>query len=40
LEIKTNIQKFTKPLYLESGRILEPWQIIYEMANLMKTKTM
>ncbi|EDM24189.1 homoserine O-acetyltransferase MetX [Caminibacter mediatlanticus] len=30
MNIKTKIAKFTKPLYLESGRILEPWQIIYE----------
>jgi len=30
MKIETKIAKFTKPLYLESGRILEPWQIIYE----------
>ena len=30
MNIETKIAKFTKPLYLESGRILEPWQIIYE----------
>ncbi len=30
MKIKTDIAKFTKPLYLESGRILEPWQIAYE----------
>ncbi len=30
MKIETKIAKFTKPLYLESGRLLEPWQIIYE----------
>jgi len=30
LKITTKIEKFTNPLYLESGRILEPYQIIYE----------
>ena len=30
MKLETKIAKFTKPLYLESGRILEPWQIIYE----------
>jgi len=30
LKIKTDIAKFTKPLYLESGRLIEPWQIAYE----------
>ncbi len=30
MKIETKIVRFTKPLYLESGRILEPWQIIYE----------
>ena len=30
MKIETKIEKFTKPLYLESGRIIEPWQIIYE----------
>ena len=30
MEITTNIAKFNKPLYLESGRILNPYEIIYE----------
>ena len=30
MKIQTKLAKFTKPLYLESGRILEPWQIMYE----------
>ncbi len=30
MEITTKIAKFTNPLYLESGRILEPYQIAYE----------
>lgn len=30
MKIETKIEKFTNPLYLESGRILEPYQIIYE----------
>ena len=30
MKLDTKIARFTKPLYLESGRILEPWQIIYE----------
>ncbi|MGM0622759.1 MAG: homoserine O-acetyltransferase MetX [Campylobacterota bacterium] len=30
MKIATKIEKFTNPLYLESGRILEPYQIIYE----------
>lgn len=30
MKIKTKIEKFTTPLYLESGRILEPYQIAYE----------
>jgi len=30
MKINTSIAKFTKPLYLESGRLIEPWQIIYE----------
>jgi len=28
--IQTHIKKFSSPLYLESGRILEPYQIAYE----------
>jgi homoserine O-acetyltransferase len=30
LKLETKIEKFTNPLYLESGRILEPYQIAYE----------
>jgi homoserine O-acetyltransferase len=30
LKIKTGVAHFQKPLYLESGRILEPWEIAYE----------
>ena len=30
LNLKTNTQHFTNPLYLESGRILEPYDIAYE----------
>jgi len=30
MKIETKIERFTTPLYLESGRILEPYQIIYE----------
>jgi homoserine O-acetyltransferase len=30
LKIETKTAHFQKPLYLESGRILEPWHIIYE----------
>jgi len=30
LKIVTKTAKFTNPLYLESGRILEPYQIVYE----------
>jgi len=30
LKIETKKAKFRQPLYLESGRLLEPWEIIYE----------
>ena len=30
MKIETKLAKFTKPLYLESGRLLEPWQIKYD----------
>lgn len=30
MTITTKIEKFTNPLYLESGRILEPYEIIFE----------
>ena len=30
MKIVTKKKQFTQPLYLESGRIIEPWEIIYE----------
>ena len=30
MKIETKVEKFTDPLYLESGRILEPYELIYE----------
>jgi len=30
LKIETKKAKFRQPLYLESGRIIEPWEIVYE----------
>jgi homoserine O-acetyltransferase len=30
LRIETKKAKFRQPLYLESGRLLEPWEIVYE----------
>jgi homoserine O-acetyltransferase len=40
LKIETKIAKFTNPLYLESGRILEPYQIAYETyGNLNEDKS-
>ncbi len=30
MEITTKIERFTNPLYLDSGRIIEPYEIIYE----------
>jgi len=30
MKLETKIEKFTTPLYLESGRILEPYEIAYE----------
>jgi len=30
LKIETKKAKFRQPLYLESGRLLEPWEIVYE----------
>lgn len=30
MKITTKLEKFTNPLYLESGRILEPYELIYE----------
>ncbi len=30
MRLETKIERFTTPLYLESGRILEPYEIAYE----------
>ncbi len=30
MKIQTKVEHFTEPLYLESGRILEPYELIYE----------
>ena len=30
MKVETKTEQFTTPLYLESGRILEPYQIAYE----------
>jgi len=30
MKIETDVAHFTSPLYLESGRILEPYKIAYE----------
>ncbi len=30
MEVRTKKERFTNPLYLESGRILEPYEIVYE----------
>jgi homoserine O-acetyltransferase len=30
LKIETKKAKFRQPLYLESGRLLEPWEVVYE----------
>ncbi len=30
MKIETKKAKFRQPLYLESGRLLEPWEIVYE----------
>ncbi len=30
MRVETHIERFTQPLYLESGRILEPYELIYE----------
>ncbi len=38
MKLETKIAKFTKPLYLESGRILEPWHIIYETYGELNEK--
>jgi homoserine O-acetyltransferase len=38
MKLETKIARFTKPLYLESGRILEPWQIIYETYGKLNEK--
>jgi len=35
LNLKTHTEHFTNPLYLESGRILEPYDIIYETYGVL-----
>jgi homoserine O-acetyltransferase len=35
LKITTSVETFTNPLYLESGRILEPYELIYETYGQM-----
>ena len=35
MQIETNIANFSNPLYLESGRILEPYQLAYETYGQM-----
>jgi homoserine O-acetyltransferase len=37
MKIETKIERFTSPLYLESGRILEPYQIAYETYGEMNS---
>ncbi len=36
MKIRTKTARFTNPLYLESGRILEPYEIIYETYGELK----
>jgi len=38
LEIKEGIERFTTPLYLDSGRILEPYEIAYECYGELNEK--
>jgi len=38
LKIETKKAKFRQPLYLESGRLLEPWEIIYETYGELNEK--
>lgn len=38
MNIVTKIEHFTNPLYLESGRILEPYSIIYETYGYLNEK--
>lgn len=38
MNIKTDIERFTSPLYLESGRILEPFEIVYESYGELNEK--
>ena len=38
MKIKTNQIKFNEPLYLESGRILEPYEIVYETYGSLNKK--
>ncbi|MFW3328130.1 homoserine O-acetyltransferase, partial [Aliarcobacter butzleri] len=30
MKIETKVEKFNEPLYLESGRLLESFELIYE----------
>jgi len=38
LKIETKKAKFRQPLYLESGRLLEPWEIVYETYGELNEK--
>ena len=38
MKIETKKAKFRQPLYLESGRLLEPWEIIYETYGELNEK--
>ena len=38
MKIETKKAKFRQPLYLESGRLLEPWEIVYETYGELNEK--
>ena len=38
MKIETKKAKFRQPLYLESGRIIEPWEIVYETYGELNEK--
>ena len=38
MKIETKKAKFRQPLYLESGRIIEPWEIVYETYGELNSK--
>ncbi len=38
MNIQTKKAKFRQPLYLESGRLLEPWEIVYETYGKLNSK--